>query len=228
MREKGIVIAIDGPAGVGKSSIGGMLALKLNYSFLSTGQMYRALAWKADKEGVDLSDETAIMKLARGVEWDFKSDEKPILRVVIDGTMMNKQISDERVGKATSAIAKLREVRKFMCEKQREIGVCGGIVMEGRDIGSNVFPDAEIKVYLDASPDERAGRRVRQLAEQNIKSDYDEILSLIIKRDKQDVERKHNPLKKSAGCHYVDSTNLNMEEVVDEIYGVCEKYISQV
>ncbi|MEA3307811.1 MAG: (d)CMP kinase [Elusimicrobiota bacterium] len=224
MRKNGIIIAIDGPAGVGKSSIGEMLALKLNYKFISTGKMYRALAWRADDMGLDLSDETEIMKLAQGIKWEFKRDADVVIKIVIDGITIKNQITCEKVGKATSAIAKLQQVRKFMCAAQRELGEEGAIVLEGRDIGSNVFPDAEIKIYLDASPDERAKRRVKQLKEQSLKADYEQILSLIVKRDKQDAERKYNPLKKDESYHYVDSTNLNKEEVVNEIFRVCEKY----
>ncbi|MCG2725607.1 MAG: (d)CMP kinase [Elusimicrobia bacterium] len=218
MRAKGIIIAIDGPAGVGKSSIGEMLAFKLNYKFLSTGKMYRALAWKAGEIGLDLSNEAEIMNLANDIKWDFKSDENTLIKIIVDGIAMNSQITDEKVGKATSAIAKLPQVRKFMCAAQREIGADGGIVLEGRDIGSNVFPDAELKIYLDASPCERARRRVKQLAEQNLEADYEQIFSLILKRDKQDAERKYNPLKKSDNYHYMDSTKLNREEVVNEIF----------
>ncbi len=225
MRKNGIIIAIDGPAGVGKSSIGEMLAAKLNYKFISTGKMYRALAWRADDIGLDLSDEAEIMKLANSLKWEFKRDIGTVIKIVVDGIIINKQITCERVGKATSAIAKLQQVREFMCAAQRKLGEAGGIVLEGRDIGSNVFPDAEIKIYLDASPDERARRRVKQLKAANLKADYGQIFSLILKRDKQDAERKHNPLKKDDSYHYVDSTNLNKEEVVNEIFKVCEKQI---
>ena len=225
MRTKGIIIAIDGPAGVGKSSIGEMLALKLNYKFISTGKMYRALAWKADDIGLDLSDEIEIMALANRIKWEYKKDENPVIKIIVDGVVIDNQITCEKVGKATSAIAKLREVRKFMCAAQRELGADGGIILEGRDIGSNVFPDAEIKVYLDASPDERARRRVKQLKEQNLEADYEQIFSLILKRDKQDAERKYNPLKKDDSYYYVDSTKINKEEVVNEIFRVCEKHI---
>jgi len=225
MRSKGIIIAIDGPAGVGKSSIGEMLALKLNYKFISTGKMYRALAWKADELDLDLSNEAEIMDLANRAKWDFKTDENTVIKIIMDGVIIDNQISCEKVGKATSAIAKLQQIRKFMRAKQRELGADGGIVLEGRDIGSNVFPDAEIKIYLDASPDERARRRVKQLVEQKLEADYDQIYSLILKRDKQDAERKHNPLKKDDTYYYVDSTKLSKQEVVSEIYKVCEKYI---
>ncbi|MCK4936831.1 MAG: (d)CMP kinase [Elusimicrobiales bacterium] len=225
MRAKGIIIAIDGPAGVGKSSIGEMLALRLDYKFISTGKMYRALTWKANENGLDLSNETEIMNLADNIGWDFKSDENPLIKIIVDGIIMGKQITDEKVGKATSAIAKLPQVRRFMCAMQREIGRDGGIVLEGRDIGSNVFPDAELKIYLDASPDERAQRRVKQLAEQNFEADYEQIYSLILKRDKQDAERKHNPLKQSDSYHYVDSTKLNKEDVVNKIFQLYEKRV---
>src|SRR3989338_1713883 len=162
MRANGLVIAIDGPAVVGKSTVGKLVASRLGYSFISTGKMYRALAWKALELGVSLEDD-----------------------VSLDGRVLVLELAEERVSRASSAIARFAGVRLFMKDMQRQAGLEGGVVMEGRDIGTNVFPDAELKVYLDASPEARARRREGQLKLQGLPANYAEILDFFIKRDAQ-------------------------------------------
>lgn len=217
MRANGIVIAIDGPAGVGKSTVGKLVAARLGYSFISTGKMYRALAWKALELGVSLEDDEALVKLARAARWAFPKGAGPEADVALDGRTLAVELIEERVSKASSGIARLAGVRLFMKDMQRQAGLAGGVVMEGRDIGTNVFPDAELKVYLDASPEARARRRVGQLKEQGLPADYAEILEFIIKRDAQDSGRQNNPLRKADDAHYLDSTALPREQVVDAI-----------
>ena len=220
-RSKGIIIAIDGPAGVGKSTVGRAVAADLNYSFISTGKMYRALAWKALASGANLEDEAALMRLALAAKWELKPSATPEPQLCLDGTPLDREITDETVAKASSAVSKFAEVRKFMRDMQRSIGAQGGVVMEGRDIGTNVFPDAEVKIYLDASPEARAQRRVGQLRAQGLEADYAATLDFIVKRDDQDSRRKNNPLKQAEGCHYVDSTVLDRDQVVKEILRLC-------
>jgi len=217
MRPNGIVIAIDGPAGVGKSTVGKLVAGRLGYSFISTGKMYRALAWKALATGVSLEDDDALVKLAGSAKWEFPKGAGPEADVSLDGRRLDLELAEERVSKASSGIAKLAGVRLFMKDMQRAAGLSGGVVMEGRDIGTNVFPDAELKVYLDASPEARARRRFGQLKGQGLEADYDLILDFIIKRDAQDSGRKNNPLKKAEDAHYLDSTVMPREQVVDAI-----------
>ncbi len=217
MRPNGIIIAIDGPAGVGKSTVGKLVAGRLGYSFISTGKMYRALAWKALEKGISLGDDEKLAALAGSVKWEFTKGSGPEAGVSLDGRRLDLELSEESVSKASSGIARLAGVRLFMKDMQRQAGLDGGVVMEGRDIGTNVFPDAELKVYLDASPEARARRRFGQLMARGLAADYAEILSFIIKRDAQDSGRRNNPLKKAEDAHYLDSTAMPREKVVDAI-----------
>jgi cytidylate kinase len=218
-RRKGLVIAMDGPAGVGKSTIGGLLAKSLGYQFINTGEMYRALTWKALEEGLDLDDHDAVLALAKKIKWEFKPVEEggSTLKTFIDGAPVTMQIREERVSVNSSRVAANPGVRKFLSKLQRDLGADGSIVMEGRDITTHVFPDADAKIYLDASPEERASRRYRQLKAAGQEADRAEILSAILKRDLNDLKREINPLKQAADALVIDSTHLTMHQVADKI-----------
>jgi cytidylate kinase len=218
-RRRGLIIAIDGPAGVGKSTIGGLLAKSLGYQFINTGEMYRALTWKALEEGLDLDDQTAVLALAKKLKWEFKPVEEggTTLKTYIDGEPVTMQIREERVSVNSSRVAANPGVRKFLSKLQRDLGEEGAIVMEGRDITTHVFPDADAKIYLDASPEERASRRYRQLKAAGQEADRAEILSAILKRDLNDLKREINPLKQAADALVIDSTHLTMHQVADKI-----------
>lgn len=218
-RRKGMVIAMDGPAGVGKSTVGNLVAKALGYKFINTGEMYRALTWKALEEGLDLNDHDAVLALARRLTWEFKPVEEggTTLKTFIDGQGVTQQIREERVSVNSSLVAANPGVRKFLSKLQRELGEAGAIVMEGRDITTNVFPDADHKIYLDASPEERASRRTRQLKAAGQDADRDKILAAILKRDLNDLKREINPLKQAEDAFVIDSTHLTLHQVADKI-----------
>ncbi len=217
-RRKGWIIAMDGPAGVGKSTVGNLVAKHLGYHFINTGEMYRALTWKGLELGADLNDFDAVLKLAERIKWEFKPNEEgTTLKTWVDGEPVTVQIRDEKVSKNSSVVAANPGVRKFMCRLQRKLGSEGGIVMEGRDITTHVFPDADFKIYLDASIDERADRRYRQLKASGHEADRQKIKEAILTRDLNDLKRKINPLSQAADACVIDSTHLSMKQVAQKI-----------
>ena len=179
--------------------------------------MYRALTWKVIGCGISTSDEGSIMRLTRKIKWEFKRDSGPAIRTFVNGVLVGRQILDEKVGRNSSLVAGLPSVRKFMRKIQRSLGSGGGIVMEGRDIGTNVFPNADLKIYLKASARERALRRLHQLRNQGFKADYNAILKSIRKRDSQDARRRINPLRKARDSVVIDTTKLTLREVASRI-----------
>lgn len=219
MKRRGLVIAMDGPAGVGKSTVGNLVAKSLGFKFINTGEMYRALTWKALEDGLDLNDNERVLALAKSLDWEFKPVDEggTTLKTFIDGTGVTQQIREERVSVNSSLVAGNPGVRKFLSKLQRELGEGGSIVMEGRDITTNVFPDADVKIYLDASPEERADRRYRQLKAGGLDADRDKILAAILKRDLNDLKREINPLKQAPDAMVIDSTKLTLHQVADKI-----------
>ncbi len=218
-RRDGLIIAMDGPAGVGKSTVGGLVAKSLGYRFINTGEMYRALTWKALERGVDLDDHDAVLAFAKGLNWEFKPIEEGgvALKTFLDGEPVTSQIREERVSVNSSRVAANPGVRKLLSRFQRDLGERGAIVMEGRDITTHVFPDADVKIYLDASPEERAGRRYKQLKASGQDADRGAILAAILKRDLSDLKREINPLKQAQDALVIDSTRLTMRQVADRI-----------
>jgi cytidylate kinase len=217
-RREGLIIAMDGPAGVGKSTIGGLVAKALGYRFINTGEMYRALTWKALEAGVNLDDRDGLLVFAKSLSWEFKPIEDGVaLKTFLNGEPVASQIREERVSVNSSRVAANPGVRKLLSRFQRELGERGAIVMEGRDITTHVFPDADVKIYLDASPEERASRRYRQLKAAGQEADRGAILAAILKRDLNDLKREINPLKQAPDALVIDSTRLTMRQVADRI-----------
>jgi len=222
-------MAIDGPAGVGKSSVGRAVAQALGYGFFNTGEMYRSLAWKMEQSAISAADSAAVDALARVSSWEFKKAVDGVtIKTVLDGRLMDKELLGESVSRNSSAIAASPRLREFMTDLQRKLGADGGIVMEGRDIGTVVFPDAELKIYLDASPQERARRRFAQLQAAGLKADYQAILDGIIARDGNDAGRKVAPLKKASDSQVIDTSFITIEQVIAKILELAKNKCSRI
>lgn len=214
-----MIIALDGPVAVGKSTVGQRLAQKLGYCFFDTGTMYRALTWKALQLSIDLRDESRLADIAETTKMDLVPSEKDPSRLImmVDGQRLEREIYLPEVEAAVSLVSRIAAVRKVMVELQRQLAVRGNIVMAGRDIGTVVLPDANLKIYLTASPKERAGRRHRELLERGQASNIKEIEENLRRRDEMDTNRKVSPLKPASDARIVDTKGIGVNEVVDRI-----------
>ncbi len=209
-----INIAIDGPSGAGKSTISDNLATKLDYVHLDTGAMYRSVAYCAIKKGLSIDDEKNISKL---IDEEFDLDMKNDGRIICNNEDITNKIRTNEMSLRASDVSKLLKVRKALVKAQQKIASKKGYIVDGRDICEVVLPDAEVKVFLTASAEDRAKRRLLQNIEKGIDGDYDSILEDIKKRDYQDSHRQFSPLKKADDAIEIDSSNLSIEEVVDRI-----------
>lgn len=215
-----MIIAIDGPSGAGKSTVAKAVARNLGFSCLDTGAMYRAIAWRALTDGVALDDAAALGELARTHQVTFEHEAgDPIpKRVLLDDIDITQAIRTAEIDKAVSPVSATPSVREALTDQQRRIGRSGDYVIEGRDIGSVVFPDAELKVFLTASSEERAHRRVRQNVDRGVGSiDFDEVLQDIIRRDEADSKRSASPLVIPDDAIVIDSTNHYIEDIIARI-----------
>lgn len=206
-------IAIDGPSAAGKSTIARCLARKLNYIHLDTGAMYRCIAYKALAEDVALDNEPALAALIDRTVIVLT----PKGEVMLDGQQMDDKIRTNEVSMAASKVSALKLVREKLVARQQEMAQSKGVIMDGRDIGTVVLPDAEIKIFLTASPEARAKRRYRENIEKGIDSDYQQLVEEISRRDLQDTQRQNSPLRQAEDAVCVDSSHLTIDEVVAEI-----------
>lgn len=210
-------IAIDGPAGAGKSTVARAVARQLGLSYLDTGAMYRAITLAALRENTDLEDGEALGCLAQRLQLDIKNGENGENVIILNGEDVSESIRLPIVSRGVSYVARCPEVRDVMVDKQRQIGAKGGTVMDGRDIGTNVMPDAELKFYLTASLDERARRRLAELTVKGESLDLPQMIKEIAARDKIDSERKCAPLRAADDAVHIDSTKMTIGEVIDAI-----------
>ncbi len=217
MRKNGLVIAIDGTAGTGKSTVGKLVAKTLGYGFLSTGELYRALAYKVYEQHLPPEDGAQVLALARRLTFTFVRQEDAVLKMHVDGEYLGAKLHLEETGNVASKVSTHKEARAVLTDKMRQAGADGGIIMEGRDIGTVVFPDAEVKLYLTATAQERAKRRVKQLREAGENPDYDQILALIEERDYRDSHRAASPLKPAEDACIIDTSEMSLEEVVQTV-----------
>ena len=211
-----MIVAVDGPAGSGKGTVTKRIEKELGFLNLDTGATYRCVALEVLKKNIDLKDEKEIIRITNQI--DIKIDntgDKDI--ILLNGEDVSKEIRTKEVTAIVSQISSIIPVREKMVEVQRKLAIGKDVIVEGRDIGTVVFPNADLKIYLDATPEERAKRRVNQNNQNNIESNYEQILKDIIERDKRDSTREISPLKKADDAIVVDSTNLTIEEVVNKI-----------
>ena len=220
-----LVIAIDGPAGSGKSTTAACLAKKLGYVNLESGAMYRALALKAMEQNVSLDDGEALRKLAESTAIQLEP-HKEGNRVLLDGGDVSQRIREADVTAAASRVSVHPSVRQLMVVRQRALGEDGGVVMEGRDIGTAVFPNADVKIFLDADTDVRAERRLRQNGLRSTDGKQ-RVLTDLVARDQRDRTRSSSPLIPAPDAVIIDATHKNIDEVVDEVERIVRKVISR-
>ncbi|SOC20164.1 cytidylate kinase [Ureibacillus xyleni] len=219
---KKIQIAIDGPAGAGKSTIAKIVAESLGFTYIDTGAMYRAVTYKAMKENIGLSDEKSLEKMLLNTSIILKPSENGQL-VFVDGEDVSQLIRSNEVTANVSEVAAHPIIREILVAKQQELAAIGGIVMDGRDIGTHVLRDAELKIYMSASVEERAKRRFIDNEKRGIPSTIESLKEEIAKRDKLDSEREASPLIQAEDAIYLDTTHLSIEEAANEILNLAKE-----
>jgi CMP/dCMP kinase len=222
--DKKISIAIDGPAAAGKSTVAKIIAKELSYIYVDTGAMYRALTYKALQLSLDLESEEQLLDALQNANIELRPSENGQL-VFIDHKDVTEKIREHDVTNSVSIVSKHRKVREDMVRRQQSFGKSGGVVMDGRDIGTHVLPDAEVKIFLLASVDERAERRHQENLSKGYQSDLEQLKLEIAQRDKLDSEREVAPLRKAEDAIEIDTTSLGIEEVVAKIMDVVKERI---
>ncbi|MCU5520758.1 (d)CMP kinase [Bacillus cereus] len=217
--DKRISIAIDGPAAAGKSTVAKVVAKELSYVYIDTGAMYRTLAYAALEQKVDIENEEQLMEVVKNVNIEFQQGENTQL-VFLNGQDVSEVIRTPDVTNRVSIVAKHRLVREEMVRRQQELAKKGGVVMDGRDIGTHVLPDAEVKIFMLASVEERAERRHLENLNKGFDSNLEQLKEEIAQRDKLDSEREVSPLKKADDALELDTTSLSIEEVVQKIMSI--------
>lgn len=226
VRENGVIVAIDGPSGAGKSSLTKLLAKRLGYIHIDTGAMFRAVALSAQRAGIKSDDDAGLAELCSGLEIAFARDGETC-RVLANGEDVSTKIRTEEIGLLTSTISARKPVRQALLEMQRKMGAKGGVILEGRDIGTVVFPDAEVKFFLSASAEERGRRRYLELAARGESATLEETIAKVIQRDQQDEGREHAPLKQANDAVPIDSTSLTIEQVLELMERAVKERLAQ-
>ena len=216
-----LVIAIDGPSGVGKSTLGKALARRFGYLFIDSGAVYRAVARKALDKGVALDDRPGLAAIAREADIRLEGDPDH-LRVFLDGREVTKEIRLPEASHASSVVATIPEVREAVVAKLREMSRAGGVVMDGRDIGTKVFPNAQVKLFLEASPDVRAARRFLEERERGRNVTIEQIRAELAERDRRDRERDATPLVKAPDAILIDTSAMPLDRVIERVLEIIQ------
>jgi len=221
MKKNSLIIAIDGPAAVGKSTMGKLIARELGFLYIDTGAIYRAITWKILKNNININDEEVISSIVSNTSISIKrsnsKNSNDYYHIFVDGEDVSEEIRNPRIDQNVSQIARQPKIREQLIYLQRELAAQGNIVMEGRDIGSVILPQADIKFYFIASEKERIKRRYKELTNKGFNLDYEEVKKQIIQRDSIDTKRKYAPLIKAKDAILIDSTGKSIEEVKDHI-----------
>ncbi|MCB5160656.1 (d)CMP kinase [Marinomonas algarum] len=223
MINQGPVITIDGPSGAGKGTVSQLVAEKLGWHILDSGALYRLLALAVEHHGMSTDDVETLKVLAEHLDIQFKQSEKGVVDIVLEGEVVTQAIRTEEVGNCASKLAAIPEVREGLLLRQRAFSQTPGLVADGRDMGTVVFPDAQIKIFLTASAQERAQRRLNQLQQKGDTVNLDELVKTIQERDERDANRAISPLVPAAGALVVDSTELTIEQVVEAVIAEAAK-----
>ncbi len=217
-----MIVAIDGPAGAGKSTVAAAIAKKQGWQLVDTGAMYRAVAYQALERGVELDDEEAVCQVADGLKFEFRFVDG-VNVIYCNGEALRTEIRSAEVSRAASVISAHPRVRRVLVDQQRRVGAERSSVLEGRDIGTVVFPDADVKVFITASSQIRAQRRVEQMREQGQEADFEEVRSEIEARDERDRTRDVSPLKRADDAVEIDTSQMSADEVLARVEGLIDQ-----
>jgi cytidylate kinase len=212
------VLAIDGPSGVGKGTVARIIAQQQGWHLLDSGAIYRAFALAVDARNIDVTDESALAEVANNLDLEFKTEtESELVSVYLDGQDVSKVLRTEQTGEMASKIASIGVVRAALLKRQKAFAKAPGLVADGRDMGTVVFADTPFKVFLTASAQERANRRLKQLQNQGSEGIISQILADVVARDERDSSRKHSPLKPAKDALIIDTTELSIDEVITQV-----------
>ena len=217
------VIAIDGPVAAGKTAVGTLLAIRLGYRFIDTGLMYRAITWAVLRDNIDPEDESKVTALAQHTQIEVtSSDSLASTRIRVDGQDVTGELRTRELEQGVSRVSRIIGVRQAMVALQQEFAKQGKIIMAGRDIGTVVLPNADLKIFLTAPAEERAGRRYRDMKELEQSQEFDQVLEELLQRDRLDTERANSPLRPADGAHIMDTDSIALTQVVERILALTE------